>query len=134
MAARPGLGWHRSGPDEAGRRPGSGLTSRLRAKMPPVPDRTPPRRAPRLMECAVCRAPGRAEALPGGVCRECRGEVAGPYPTPGGPAAVDVRRYAAGIRAGMRGRPKELLKELPKELPGPHRPEGRRRSATVQTV
>ncbi|MEV6566419.1 hypothetical protein [Streptomyces kronopolitis] len=68
--------------------PGRLARSRLLSKMPPalgsVPEaaaagRDPARgsssRALRIMECTVCRAPGRPEALPGGVCGPCRGEV-----------------------------------------------------------
>ncbi|MDX5570994.1 hypothetical protein PYK79_57510, partial [Streptomyces sp. ID05-04B] len=53
------------------------LTDKLPAE-PPAP--RPPRR---MLECAECRVPGRPEALPGGVCRGCRGER-----TPTRPAAL----------------------------------------------
>ncbi|UJB43431.1 MarR family transcriptional regulator [Streptomyces sp. A1-5] len=57
--------------------------SRLTAKLPPViqaPTPAPVAPAtrpagPRIMECTVCRVPGRPEALPGGICRDCRGET-----------------------------------------------------------
>ncbi|MFJ8926670.1 hypothetical protein ACIRLA_08870 [Streptomyces sp. NPDC102364] len=51
------------------------VASRLRDKLPPERARhaaapAPARRA--LMECTDCGRPGRPEALPGGLCRECR--------------------------------------------------------------
>lgn len=82
---------------------------RLLDKMPPervvVPPAPGPRRGP-LMECTDCGVPGRPEALPGGLCRGCRGldrngagvpvqSVRRPDPT--------VRSLAAQVRAGMRG-------------------------------
>ncbi|MFI9720429.1 hypothetical protein ACIHFE_12325 [Streptomyces sp. NPDC052396] len=58
---------------------GALVRHRLVNKMPPVPAPAAApvagRRPLRLLECTVCRAPGRAEALPGGVCRDCRGET-----------------------------------------------------------
>ncbi|GAA1908442.1 hypothetical protein GCM10009716_17980 [Streptomyces sodiiphilus] len=62
---------------------------RLTDKLPPQPpprDPSPPPR--RMLECTVCRAPGRAEALPGGLCRACRGD-AGP-PTTGTAPSPDA--------------------------------------------
>ncbi|KUN99698.1 hypothetical protein AQJ67_25335 [Streptomyces caeruleatus] len=57
---------------------------RLRDKMPPelpaaptAPTDPAPPASPgprRLMECTDCGVPGRPEALPGGLCRGCRGE------------------------------------------------------------
>ncbi|MBO0651959.1 hypothetical protein J1792_03850 [Streptomyces triculaminicus] len=46
---------------------------RLVDKLPPEPQ---PAAATRLLlvECTVCATPGRPEALPGGLCRDCRGE------------------------------------------------------------
>ncbi|SHN14279.1 hypothetical protein SAMN05216268_12115 [Streptomyces yunnanensis] len=59
--------------------------SRLTAKLPPVTQAQAQAPAPgapairpagpRIMECTVCRVPGRPEALPGGICRDCRGET-----------------------------------------------------------
>ncbi|MFE0043170.1 hypothetical protein [Streptomyces albireticuli] len=81
---------------------------RLVDKMPPeLPDPRPgprPEPAPppplRIVECTVCRAPGRPEAFPGGVCRHCRGED-GP-PTPYGVPPADVPARVAAIRAAVR--------------------------------
>ncbi|WP_328385169.1 hypothetical protein OHS81_14335 [Streptomyces sp. NBC_00400] len=68
--------------------PGRLARSRLLAKMPPEATETgagepgargqadrPSSMPLRIMECTVCRAPGRPEALPGGVCGPCRGEA-----------------------------------------------------------
>ncbi|MBB1243962.1 hypothetical protein GL263_10395 [Streptomyces durbertensis] len=78
---------------------------RLRDKVPPVrladPESGRPearrlesgRPALRILECVVCRAPGRPEALPGGRCRPCRGEGSGEAPP-----RVDVARLTAGVR------------------------------------
>ncbi|WP_241827148.1 hypothetical protein [Streptomyces graminilatus] len=82
---------------------------RLMDKMPPERTVEPLLRTPRrtlLMECTDCGVPGRAEALPGGLCRGCRSRndesgpeaptqlVRRPDPT--------VRALAARVRAGMR--------------------------------
>ncbi|WKU45294.1 hypothetical protein Q3V23_15135 [Streptomyces sp. VNUA116] len=75
---------------------------RLVDKMPPerAPEPSPrrPLRPLRILECTVCRTPGRPEALPGGLCRDCRGESrADQWPDP----AV-VRDRADGIRRLVR--------------------------------
>ncbi|MET9416494.1 hypothetical protein ABZY03_20365 [Streptomyces klenkii] len=65
-------------------------------------DKMPPERAPepsslrplRILECTVCRTPGRPEALPGGLCRDCRS---------GGPAYADHRPDPAVVRARADG-------------------------------
>ncbi|WP_237537754.1 hypothetical protein [Streptomyces sp. SID2999] len=51
--------------------PAALLRRRLTDKLPPEPVHTPPRRT---LECANCGLPGRPEALPGGMCRSCRGD------------------------------------------------------------
>lgn len=86
--------------------PGEGVHSpravaawRLEHKLPPLPPVR--RRTLRLAECTVCRAPGRPEALPGGLCRECRGEGRTGPDRPDRAQAVDVRRKAAAVRAAM---------------------------------
>ncbi|MFP8904065.1 hypothetical protein [Streptomyces atacamensis] len=53
----------------------------------------------RVMECTGCGRPGRPEALPGGLCRDCRGL---PEPAPAGPSAADVRARVERLRAGLR--------------------------------
>ncbi len=49
---------------------------RLTDKLPPVPPLPPPDAAAptRILECTECGVPGRPEALPGGLCRPCRGD------------------------------------------------------------
>ncbi|WP_344629239.1 hypothetical protein [Streptomyces glaucosporus] len=92
--------------------PGEGVHSpravaawRLEHKIPPpLPVR---QRTLRLVECTVCGAPGRPEALPGGLCRECRGAGRTGPGRAGRAQAVDVRRKAAAVRAAMTsGRPR----------------------------
>jgi len=76
------------------------LQRRLRDKMPPeLP--APTSRAPRtLMECTDCGVPGRPEALPGGLCRGCRGGATA-EPLHGLPP-TDVRARAAQVRGAIR--------------------------------
>ncbi|MDT0451513.1 hypothetical protein [Streptomyces hesseae] len=83
--------------------PGAFTRTRLTEKMPPeapsAPEPSlPPRR--RVMECTGCGVPGRPEALPGGLCRGCRGDS--PRPELPGPAADDVRAYVSELRAMAR--------------------------------
>ncbi|AVH56982.1 hypothetical protein C4B68_15690 [Streptomyces dengpaensis] len=75
------------------------LQRRLRDRMPPeLP--APTSRAPRmLMECTECRVPGRPEALPGGLCRGCRG--GGTAEPPPVLPRTDVHARAAQIRGAM---------------------------------
>ncbi|ARZ69619.1 hypothetical protein M1P56_01980 [Streptomyces sp. HU2014] len=84
--------------------PGALARRRLVDKMPPErppADVAATARPPlRIVECTVCRAPGRPEAFPGGVCRQCRGE-AEPAPSSGVPPAGVPARIAA-IRAAVR--------------------------------
>ncbi|WP_069171350.1 hypothetical protein [Streptomyces griseus] len=82
------------------------LRRRLTDKMPP--HRPAPVERPPLitLECGECRAPGSSEALRGGLCGPCRGEVDTP-PT-GPPGAVPtggVRERMASVRAGLVPRP-----------------------------
>ncbi|MGA4849661.1 hypothetical protein ACOBQB_26645 [Streptomyces sp. G5(2025)] len=75
--------------------PAALVRSRLTSKLPPEPP--PPRATLRILECAHCGAPGRPEALPGGLCGPCRGE-----PAPGGTAPLTpeaVRAHATAARA-----------------------------------
>lgn len=86
--------------------PAALLRTRLLNKLPPEPEPEPPSaqkpvRPPlRMLECATCRAPGRPEALPGGICGACRGERAPTHPNAPLPAAA-VHARAAEIRAAM---------------------------------
>lgn len=53
----------------------------------------------RLLECTVCQTPGRPDALPGGICRDCRSQ---PVPRPeldAGHLSANVQRVrdAAGL-------------------------------------
>lgn len=77
---------------------------RLRDKMPPelpAPEERISPRAPRLiMECTECRVPGRPEALPGGLCRACRGGITVEAPPALPPTAVHAR--AAEVRGTIR--------------------------------
>ncbi|MGW7576730.1 hypothetical protein [Streptomyces sp. NPDC054765] len=97
--------------------PGRLARSRLLAKMPPEgpwtgpetaaagpgPAQGPSAGALRIMECTVCRAPGRPEALPGGVCGPCRG-VAPPdrRSRPAERTAAHVRARVERLRAAAR--------------------------------
>ncbi|MFE7114626.1 hypothetical protein ACFU99_04290 [Streptomyces sp. NPDC057654] len=49
------------------------VEKRIEMKMPP--ERWSPRRTPLVLECVVCRTPGRPAALTGGVCDGCYGGV-----------------------------------------------------------
>ncbi|MCX4456231.1 hypothetical protein OOK58_30150 [Streptomyces sp. NBC_01728] len=76
---------------------------RLRDKMPPelpAAEEGPASRARLIMECTECRVPGRPEALPGGLCRACRGGTGVEAPRALPPAAVHVR--AAQVRGALR--------------------------------
>ncbi|WP_445526811.1 hypothetical protein [Streptomyces cyslabdanicus] len=81
--------------------PAALLRRRLTDKLPPKPEpKSSPRPPLRVLECAKCRAPGRPEALPGGLCGACRGERSPARPhTPLSASAVRVR--ADEIRAAM---------------------------------
>lgn len=94
--------------------PAALIRTRLRDKLPPEPlptpahtPESPPSRPPlRMLECSRCRAPGRPEALPGGVCGACRGERAPARPK--APLSADaVRTHVAQIRAAMSQQPRE---------------------------
>ncbi|MFJ4035257.1 hypothetical protein [Streptomyces griseoluteus] len=80
--------------------PAALVRRRLTDKLPPEPAPAPPRRT---LECANCGLPGRPEALPGGMCRACRGEQT-PGQTPAPLPAPTVRARAEEIRAAMSAR------------------------------
>ncbi|MCZ4511335.1 hypothetical protein O3Q52_24730 [Streptomyces sp. ActVer] len=76
---------------------------RLRDKMPPelpAPEERPAPRARLIMECTECRVPGRPEALPGGLCRACRGGTTAEASRALSPTAVHGR--AAQVRGAIR--------------------------------
>nr|WP_208764793.1 hypothetical protein [Streptomyces brevispora] len=75
------------------------IRRRLRDKLPPLRATPPtPRVVLRTLECSECRAPGSAQAMPGGV----RGN---PHPTPTGPTNAvpqqGVRARMNAVRAGL---------------------------------
>ncbi|MEH6373787.1 hypothetical protein V7793_05445 [Streptomyces sp. KLMMK] len=61
---------------------------------------SPSRRPLRILECTTCRTPGRPEALPGGLCRDCRG-LPSPY-ADCRPDPAEIRRRSDGIRRALR--------------------------------
>ncbi|QLE72873.1 MarR family transcriptional regulator [Streptomyces rectiverticillatus] len=92
--------------------PGAFTRKRLIDRLPPEPPPAPapapsrepesPSREPEsappprwIMECADCGIPGRPEALPGGLCRTCRGVE----PPPDGQDPEDVRARVSLLRA-----------------------------------
>jgi len=78
------------------------LRRRLVDRMPPERlARTPSPRSPHLMECTDCGVPGRAEALPGGLCRACAGQGRGAGPLPTERQVRDVQVWVEEIRAGL---------------------------------
>jgi hypothetical protein len=83
--------------------PAALIRRRLTSKLPPEPAAVLP--PLRMLECAKCGVPGRAEALPGGTCGTCRGET---LPCPASPLpASAIHSRAAGIRAEMSRRREE---------------------------
>ncbi|MFJ8887542.1 MarR family transcriptional regulator [Streptomyces sp. NPDC102402] len=76
---------------------------RLTVKIPPHAPTAPTPPAPGapvhrvMLECTRCGTPGRAEALPDGLCRPCRapGQEEAPVQRP---SEQDVRTFAAGLR------------------------------------
>ncbi|NUP23144.1 MAG: hypothetical protein HOZ81_45235 [Streptomyces sp.] len=76
------------------------LRRRLVDRMPPERPAVAPARTPRVMiECTDCGVPGRAEALPGGLCRACADGGTEPMPTER--QVRDVRAWVEEIRAGL---------------------------------
>lgn len=78
--------------------PAALIRRRLTSKLPPEPAAVRP--PLRMLECAKCGVPGRAEALAGGVCGDCRGECAPVHRNAPVPAAA-IHTHAAEIRAAM---------------------------------
>ncbi|MCM2412592.1 hypothetical protein [Streptomyces sp. RKAG290] len=79
------------------------IRRRLRDKLPPVRVAPPARQVVlRTLECGECRAPGNAEAMPGGVCAGCRGDAASEPTGPVGAVPVQgVRARMSAVRAGL---------------------------------
>ncbi|WP_239078063.1 hypothetical protein [Streptomyces sp. SID9124] len=75
--------------------PAAFVATRLQNKMPPARE---PQTVLRTLECSECRAPGTADALPGGMCGACRGKPTRPAPTL---PAQQVRAQARAVRAGL---------------------------------
>lgn len=78
--------------------PAALIRRRLTSKLPPEPAAVRP--PLRMLECAKCGVPGRAEALAEGVCGDCRGECAPVHRDAPVPAAA-IHTHAAEIRAAM---------------------------------
>ncbi|WP_461034482.1 hypothetical protein [Streptomyces mayteni] len=79
---------------------------RLAEKLPP--ERARPKAGPsvrRILECTVCAAPGRPEALPGGICGTCRGEPAPSSERPGANASAHAAKIRTALRMGRARRP-----------------------------
>ncbi|MEU7154211.1 MarR family transcriptional regulator [Streptomyces sp. NPDC045456] len=85
--------------------------TRLTAKLPPAPPLPPPggtapSQAPaRILECTECGVPGRPEALPGGLCRPCRGDSPPPDPAAEHLRAERTHQLAALCRSRSHSRP-----------------------------
>ncbi|MFF1923571.1 hypothetical protein ACFVW8_23740 [Streptomyces sp. NPDC058221] len=78
---------------------------RLRDKLPPA-RMTPPAARQivlRTLECSECRAPGSAEAMPGGLCGNCRGkpDAAASNGPVGAVPVQGVRARMSAVRAGL---------------------------------
>ncbi|MEN2421319.1 MarR family transcriptional regulator [Streptomyces rimosus] len=88
--------------------PGAIARTRLTTKLPPAPLSNPtPGQAPehistRVMECTECGVPGRPEALPGGLCRDCRGDTPPPDPTAARDHAQRTAHFAHLCRSRSR--------------------------------
>ncbi|WP_344020236.1 hypothetical protein [Streptomyces luteireticuli] len=78
---------------------GGFVRRRLVDKLPPEVVEPPARRRPlMLIECMVCRDPGTAESIPGGICSACRGEAPSRRDTCGR-AAEDVHDLVGELRS-----------------------------------
>ncbi|WP_338931825.1 hypothetical protein WEB32_18880 [Streptomyces netropsis] len=85
--------------------PGALTRKRLIDKLPSEPVRIARAAVPdaprRLMECTGCGTPGRPEALPGGLCRPCRGDLSD---EPLGATEVEIHARVERLRATLRTR------------------------------
>ena len=76
--------------------PAALLRTRLRDKLPPARPAQPPEPfVHRMLECVQCRAPGRPEALPGGLCADCRPERP---PVPSTTERPDIAAHVHDLR------------------------------------
>ncbi|MFI0767186.1 hypothetical protein ACH4TQ_20270 [Streptomyces sp. NPDC021218] len=84
------------------RSPAALARTRLETKLPPEPSPEPRSEITisRLVECTDCGRPGPPAALPGGLCRPCRGEAT--LASPGDLDGVDVSAWAGRLRAAAR--------------------------------
>lgn len=79
------------------------LRRRLVDRMPPERAVPTPAREPRpLMECTDCGVPGRVEALPGGLCRACRGRGRDLDHAPTWAQILQVQARVEQMRAAVR--------------------------------
>ncbi|OKI09952.1 hypothetical protein A6A06_04840 [Streptomyces sp. CB02923] len=104
--------------------PAAFTRTRLTDKLPPVPPLSPtpplpptpanpsaPTGSPaeftptRIMECTDCGVPGRPEALPGGLCRPCRGDTPPPDPATDHHRAERTHHFARLCRTRTSGAP-----------------------------
>ncbi|WP_171166541.1 hypothetical protein [Streptomyces sp. I05A-00742] len=79
--------------------PGAFARRRLVDKLPPEPvlEAAPAPVPRRIMECTDCRTPGPPAALPGGLCRVCRGVDPSTHTTPETPEASEDPEAAAAF-------------------------------------
>ncbi len=86
------------------------MRTRLKQKLPPELPSKPVLQLPsqarqpvlrRVLECTDCGRPGQPEALPGGLCRDCRTDS--PQPASGRPTACELRTRVAALRDALRG-------------------------------
>ncbi|WP_343067096.1 hypothetical protein [Streptomyces rectiverticillatus] len=80
-------------PPERGPEPGPGPEPGSGAE-------SPFRRPLRMLECTICHVAGRPEALPGGLCRDCRG-LPSPY-ADCRPDPAEIRARADALRRAVR--------------------------------
>ncbi|MEU3538690.1 MarR family transcriptional regulator [Streptomyces paromomycinus] len=79
------------------------LTDKLPPAPPlPAPNEAAPTRMLRILECTECGVPGRPEALPGGLCRPCRGDSPPPDPAAEHLRAERTRHFAHLARSFSR--------------------------------
>ncbi|MEU1674990.1 hypothetical protein ABZ752_23600 [Streptomyces roseifaciens] len=85
--------------------PGAFTRKRLIDRLPPEPFPVPHEVAPalrRFLECTGCGVPGRPQALSGGLCRPCRGDI--PASDPLGEVRAVVRSHVSQLRSLSRSR------------------------------